>query len=66
MGLRDKFTDKSGYDRIQGKYAGAGGDLNAIFRIFGYRPASEKRRERVKKNLEAFDKTPSIPEPQTK
>ena len=66
FGLRNKFTDNSGYDRIQGKYAGAGGDLNAIFRIFGYRPASEKRRERVKKNLEAFDKAPSIPEPQTK
>ena len=62
FGLRNKFTDNSGYDRIQGKYAGAGGDLNAIFRIFGYRPASERRRERVKKNLEAFDKA----EPQTK
>ena len=66
FGLKRKFSDKSGYDRIDGKYAGAGGDLNAIFRIFGYRPASEKRRERVKKNLEAFDKAPSIPEPQTK
>ena len=66
LGLKRKFSDKSGYDRIQGKYAGAGGDLNAIFRIFGYRPASERRRERVKKNLEAFDKAPSIPEPQTK
>ena len=66
FGLRNKFTDNSGYDRIQGKYAGAGGDLNAIFRIFGYRPASEKRRERVKKNLEAFDKAEPTPEPQTK
>ena len=56
FGLRDKYTDNSGYDRIQGKYAGHGGDLNAIFRIFGYRPASERRRERVKKNLEAYDK----------
>ena len=66
FGLRNKFTDNSGYDRIQGKYAGAGGDLNAIFRIFGYRPASERRRERVKKNLEAFDKAEPAPEPQTK
>ena len=56
FGLRDKFTDNSGYDRIQGKYAGHGGDLNAIFRIFGYKPASEIRRKRVKKNLEAYDK----------
>ena len=66
MGLRDKFTDKSGYDRIQGKYAGAGGDLGAIFRIFGYRPASERRRERVKKNLEAFDKAEPAPQPNDK
>ena len=56
LGLKRKFSDKSGYDRIDGKYAGGGGDLGAIFRIFGYRPASEKRRERVKKNLEAYDK----------
>lgn len=56
FGLRNKFTDNSGYDRIQGKYAGHGGDLNAIFRIFGYKPASEIRRKRVKKNLEAYDK----------
>ena len=29
--------------------------LDAIFRAFGYRPASEKKRERVKKNLDAYD-----------
>ena len=56
FGLRNKFSDNSGYDRIQGKYAGHGGDLNAIFRIFGYKPASEIRRKRVKKNLEEYDK----------
>lgn len=66
FGLKRKFSDKSGYDRIDGKYAGGGGDLGAIFRIFGYRPASEKRRELVKKNLEAFDKAEPAPEPQTK
>ena len=56
LGLKRKFSDKSGYDRIDGKYVGGGGDLGAIFRIFGYRPASEKRRNRVKKKLEEYDK----------
>ena len=61
-----EFTPKYGSDRMDGKYAGGGGDLGKIFRIFGYKPASEIRRNRVKKNLEAFDKAPSIPAPQTK
>lgn len=29
--------------------------LDAIFRFFGYRPASERRRERVKKLLKEYD-----------
>lgn len=29
--------------------------IDAIFRFFGYRPASERRRERVKKLLKAYD-----------
>ena len=33
--------------------------IDAIFRALGYRPASEKRRERVKKNLDAYDKKES-------
>lgn len=41
---------------------GVGMGIDAIFRAMGYRPASEKRRERVKKNLEAYDKTaPPLP-----
>ena len=53
---------KFGSDRMDGKYAGGGGDLGKIFRIFGYKPASEIRRNRVKKNLEAFDKAaPTLP-----
>jgi hypothetical protein len=51
---------------MDGKYAGGGGDLGRIFRIFGYKPASEIRRNRVKKNLEAFDKAAPTPPAQTK
>ena len=61
-----ELTPKFGSDRMDGKYAGGGGDLGKIFRIFGYKPASEIRRNRVKKNLEAFDKAEPTPEPQTK
>ena len=69
IGDKNKFipkewTTKSGSDRMDGKYAGGGGDLGRIFRIFGYKPASEIRRNRVKKNLEAFDK--ALPTPPTK
>ena len=35
---------------------GAGIGIDVIFRAVGYRPASEKRRNRVKKKLEEYDK----------
>lgn len=35
---------------------GVGLGIDAIFRAVGYRPASEKRRNRVKKKLEEYDK----------
>lgn len=34
---------------------GVGVGIDAIFRALGYRPASEKRRERVKKKLQEYD-----------
>lgn len=49
-----------------GSGGGGGVGLDAIFRLFGYRPASEKRRERVKKNLEAFDKAAPALQPKAK
>ena len=35
---------------------GAGIGIDAIIRLFGYKPKSEQRRNRVKRNLEAYGK----------
>ena len=59
--MKEWFGNRKG-----GYGGGGGGDLGRIFRIFGYKPASEIRRNRVKKNLEAFDKAAPTPPAQTK
>ena len=59
--MKEWFGNRKG-----GYGGGGGGDLGRIFRIFGYKPASEIRRNRVKKNLEAFDKAAPTPPAKTK
>lgn len=45
---------------------GAGASIDDIIRLFGYKPASERRRNRINKNLEAYDKASPTPPSQTK
>lgn len=59
-----KLESKDARTLVPKAGGGIGISIDAIFRAFGYRPASEKRHERVKKKLDAYDKikpTQSLP-----
>lgn len=40
--------------------------MTKLYKLIGYKPKSQRRRNRVKKNLEAFDKTEPAPQPNAK
>lgn len=64
IGDKDKVKPrKEKWDEDKSLYAhkpkdpfggGVGLDLDALIRLFGYKPASERKRNRVKKNLDAY------------